>query len=515
MTKNLTPYLNEFRNALKGEEPEQRRGLLEKYTKLSQENIEWILNLDGTRQKKNTRVLLEDIGVESVESILEIDKYLQVEQYVPDVVQEVNERFSHVKISSIHHYKGEGIMEYQTNIDENTPTQSTEWKRLNSQEFIKNNPLGTEIKNGIHYVGNGEKVQKGDIDMTFKMEIGENEYIVFNFENISHDVYQIKHDLLAIKNLFQIKGIGKEIKLKTQLLIAKYTDGMTGLLNNDFFEKLLDSPEGHDYSGVIIDISKFKRINKLYGQNGGDAFIKHVAKHLQSIVRPDDIVTRIGGDEFFILFKNNSNTVDPNELKAEIEKKLEGFMDRVQKENIVNEQYLMMDDIPVSYELKFGSVVSLPDSSLDSEDMKKTADSNMVKDPIGTGMRIDESLQELLDNEHDITMKMLLLNKRYCDNFFIALTNINSFEEEYKRAVQYDTLTKKQKSQYVDKMYFRSKLISFINQDQDSLSLNASEKEKEQIKEFFIKMSILEGKSIEELNEMIIYSEQKKKEQKK
>ncbi len=92
------------------------------------------------------------------------------------------------------------------------------------------------------------------------------------------------------------------------------TDGMTGMFNYRYFmnrlreeldrSKLLNIP----LSIIMIDIDYFKEINDTYGHMVGDRIIRELADLLRSIVRKGDIVTRYGGDEFFVILPGSSKT---------------------------------------------------------------------------------------------------------------------------------------------------------------------------------------------------------------
>ncbi len=55
---------------------------------------------------------------------------------------------------------------------------------------------------------------------------------------------------------------------------------------------------------MVIDADNFKTINDTYGHDAGDCVLKRLAKALQHSVRSDDIVCRMGGDEFLIICPN-------------------------------------------------------------------------------------------------------------------------------------------------------------------------------------------------------------------
>ena len=55
---------------------------------------------------------------------------------------------------------------------------------------------------------------------------------------------------------------------------------------------------------MVIDADGFKTINDTFGHDAGDAVLKRLARELQHSVRSDDIVCRMGGDEFLIICPN-------------------------------------------------------------------------------------------------------------------------------------------------------------------------------------------------------------------
>jgi diguanylate cyclase (GGDEF)-like protein len=63
---------------------------------------------------------------------------------------------------------------------------------------------------------------------------------------------------------------------------------------------------------LLIDLDKFKRINDNYGHDAGDAILVETAKRLSSAMRDEDVVGRIGGDEYVILI----DQLDENEPMA-------------------------------------------------------------------------------------------------------------------------------------------------------------------------------------------------------
>lgn len=89
------------------------------------------------------------------------------------------------------------------------------------------------------------------------------------------------------------------------------TDSLTGLLNKGAVEACCQNylqlhPQG-PAAAFMLDVDDFKSINDRFGHQGGDEFLHRFADLIRGVCREEDIVGRIGGDEFIILFRNTSS----------------------------------------------------------------------------------------------------------------------------------------------------------------------------------------------------------------
>ncbi len=88
---------------------------------------------------------------------------------------------------------------------------------------------------------------------------------------------------------------------RLQLEHLAYHDALTGLYNRGF---LYDEVAGGKLEGsavLFVDIDGFKPVNDQHGHDVGDQLLRRIAGIMISTVRDDDIVARIGGDEFVVV----------------------------------------------------------------------------------------------------------------------------------------------------------------------------------------------------------------------
>jgi len=147
-----------------------------------------------------------------------------------------------------------------------------------------------------------------DHEMQLKRVDGEFIFVRIRSQGVRDSNGQIVHiDGMA-------EDITKQKRLQERLRYLGYHDALTGLYNRGFFEEELQRHErGRQFpiSLIIADIDDLKVINDNLGHAQGDDVLQRAAKLLSSVLRADDIVARIGGDEFAVILpRTNAEQAD-------------------------------------------------------------------------------------------------------------------------------------------------------------------------------------------------------------
>jgi diguanylate cyclase (GGDEF)-like protein/PAS domain S-box-containing protein len=101
-----------------------------------------------------------------------------------------------------------------------------------------------------------------------------------------------------------IRDVDDQKKAEEQLKYISLHDPLTGLYNRTFYEAELDRlhKEGRLVGLMICDVDGLKGVNDIKGHQAGDQLLMKAAKLLQEAFTENDMVARIGGDEFVVIF---------------------------------------------------------------------------------------------------------------------------------------------------------------------------------------------------------------------
>jgi diguanylate cyclase (GGDEF)-like protein len=109
-------------------------------------------------------------------------------------------------------------------------------------------------------------------------------------------------------NIISLSGVAQDItkrkKTENKLAYQSFHDHLTGLYNRRFFEeelKRLDTEKNLPLSIIMCDINGLKLINDSFGHDSGDVLLKKAAEIIRKACRKEDIIARMGGDEFVVI----------------------------------------------------------------------------------------------------------------------------------------------------------------------------------------------------------------------
>ena len=154
------------------------------------------------------------------------------------------------------------------------------------------------------------------------------------------------------------------------------TDGLTGLLNKRYFDRVLTVLEQHSqpFALFYMDLDRFKPVNDTYGHDVGDKLLKGVSQRLQGCIRSRDYAFRLGGDEFALL-----------------------LLGPMEPEDCASKMNLICEMIAVPYEID-GNTVSVgtscgyalyPAESVDVQQVRYIADQRMYENKQANHARQD------------------------------------------------------------------------------------------------------------------------------
>ncbi|ADO77261.1 sensor domain-containing diguanylate cyclase [Halanaerobium praevalens] len=104
--------------------------------------------------------------------------------------------------------------------------------------------------------------------------------------------------------LVNLMDVSKRVEQEAEIKYLSYHDGLTNLYNRRYFEaemERMNHSRNYPISIIIGDLDNLKIINDTYGHLNGDQYLKKSAEILKKTLRTEDIIARIGGDEFAVL----------------------------------------------------------------------------------------------------------------------------------------------------------------------------------------------------------------------
>ncbi len=143
----------------------------------------------------------------------------------------------------------------------------------------------------------------------------------------------VRHDPRSPSGGFvavMLQDVTDERSRSADLLHLLEHDATTGLLNRSAaLERTALALREHDRADghvavLMIDVDRLRDVNDALGHEIGDRLLASTAKRLATAVRPEDVVARVGGDEFMVLCLDVADTTVATELADRVRRALTG-----------------------------------------------------------------------------------------------------------------------------------------------------------------------------------------------
>ena len=225
----------------------------------------------------------------------------------------------------------------------------------------------------------------------------------------------------VVNNSRKIKGLTEEAMI----------DKLTGFLNKvTVNEKLTEMCKLEKGCMMIIDLDSFKLVNDIYGHEMGDRVLNSFGDLIRSNTRSEDVIGRIGGDEFIVFCKN---TVEEEDIRT--------IVARINEQMLCEARRLMGEDMSIPLGVSVG-VVIVPDQGNDYNDLFRKADKALyyVKQngKHGYSIYIDENEDEItsISTAESLQRINMILEERNPPNCALMLGR-ESFIQIYRYIYRY------------------------------------------------------------------------------
>ncbi|MBT8489780.1 MAG: diguanylate cyclase [Deltaproteobacteria bacterium] len=121
-----------------------------------------------------------------------------------------------------------------------------------------------------------------------------------------------------------IRDITERIKAQEEIKRLAYHDALTGLPNRVLFNEQYILAQAHakrhkkGLGIILLDLDHFKEVNDTLGHNVGDQLLQMAGERLSTLIREEDVVARMGGDEFMILLQEIDDEANVTTISRKI-----------------------------------------------------------------------------------------------------------------------------------------------------------------------------------------------------
>ncbi len=148
-------------------------------------------------------------------------------------------------------------------------------------------------------------------------------WVDLNTVPIRNEQGQVTHFVSVMREVTERKQVEEQLRRNA------FHDSLTGLPNRLLFMERLaqtvaraQQSADHQFAVLFLDLDRFKVINDSLGHLIGDQLLIAIARRLEACVSREDMVSRLGGDEFTILLERIQNLEDAKKIAERVHKAL-------------------------------------------------------------------------------------------------------------------------------------------------------------------------------------------------
>ncbi|MFT6152734.1 MAG: diguanylate cyclase (GGDEF)-like protein/PAS domain S-box-containing protein [Bermanella sp.] len=218
-------------------------------------------------------------------------------------------------------------------------------------EFLQN--IDSDLRTHGHW--------QGEID--YRNSLGESRPSWTVITVIKDDLGKIQTNIIVSSDIADRKTTAARIEK------LAYFDPLTGLPNRSQMQETLERfmvEKNQILALLFIDLDRFKPINDTMGHPAGDKVLKEVAKRLAASVRPQDLVARIGGDEFTVIMPTSINVAEAMDAAIGVS---ETILDQMTQPFVIEDHQLYLSASV--------GVAIFPENAISGMDLLRNADTAM------------------------------------------------------------------------------------------------------------------------------------------
>ncbi|HOI46718.1 MAG TPA: diguanylate cyclase [Bacilli bacterium] len=243
--------------------------------------------------------------------------------------------------------------------------------------FIGKTPTEVYGKEGKDKLDYYRKCLKGQV-VTYQWTHHDKSQTLY-FESIISPMYDENRKIIG--GVGVSRDITEQKKKTIEIEYLSSHDYLTGLYNRRYFVdqlKTLNIPNSYPLGIMMIDVNGLKILNDAYGHQIGDIALITIANLLKTFFRNQDVVARIGGDEFAIILPDTSND-DMEHMKNSLNKSMSN---------------ILVENVPLSLAIGYEAIT---DTNRPIEEVMRLAENFMYRNKLSASKSVrNNSIKAIL-----------------------------------------------------------------------------------------------------------------------